>query len=108
MPNKCENRDKDFFIAQRMDQASGMKEAYQVCIKVCPIWKRIDARPEMSRKNIKNRNSFLYIENLKKQCRLVLPSSFDVEGKNFVGIAIAEAVKAQVRDLRYNKRQAIS
>ena len=68
-----------------------MKEAYQACIKVCPMWKDMYAALEKSRKNIKHRNGFLYVQNLNKQWRLDLPSTLNAEGKNFVEIVITEA-----------------
>ena len=68
-----------------------MKQAYQVCIKVCPVWKDIYAAPERSRKNIQHKNGFLYVQNLKKQQRLVLPITFTAKNENFLEIAIAEA-----------------
>ena len=43
------------------------------------------------RKNIKHRNGFLYVQNLNKQWRLVFPSTFNTEGKNFLEQAILEA-----------------
>jgi hypothetical protein len=77
IPNGWEddNGSKDFFIAQWLDQGSGMKQAYLACMKVCPIWKDIYAAPEKSRKNMKHRDGFLYVQNLNKQWRLVLPST---------------------------------
>ena len=71
-----------------------MKEAYQACIKECPIWTDIYAGPEKSRNNMKHRNGFLHVQNLNKQWRLVLPSTFNAKGKNFLEIAIAEAYAA--------------
>ena len=68
-----------------------MKEADQVCIKVCPIQKDMRAAPENSRKNMKDKNGFLYVQNLNKEWRLVLPGTFNSEGKNSLEIAIAEA-----------------
>ena len=68
-----------------------MKEAYQACLKVYPIWKDIYAAPEKSRKNMKHRNGFRYVQNLNKQWRLVLPSTFNAKGKNLLEIAITEA-----------------
>ena len=41
VPNGWEDRDKDIFIAQWIDQGSRMKEAYQSCINVCSIWRDI-------------------------------------------------------------------
>ena len=67
-----------------------MKEVHQACIKVCSIWTDINAGPEKSRKNMKDRNGFLYVQNLNKQWSLVLPSTFNTEGKNFLEIAIAK------------------
>ena len=40
---------------------------------------------------MKHRNGFLHVQNLNQQWRLVLPSTFNAEGKNFLEIAIAEA-----------------
>ena len=68
-----------------------MKEAYQRCVKVCPIWKDIHAAQEKSRKSRKYRNEFLYVQNLNKQWRLVLPGTFNTEDKNFLEIAIVKA-----------------
>ena len=39
---------------------------------------------------MKDRKGCLYVQNLNKQWRLVLPSTFNMEGKNFLEIAIAE------------------
>ena len=94
VPNGWEDVDKDFFIAQWIDQGLGMKDAYQACIKVCPIWKDIYAGPEKSKKNVKYRNGFMYVQNLNKQWRLVLPGIFNAKGKNFLEIAISEAYAA--------------
>ena len=71
-----------------------MKEAYQACIKICTIWTDIYVAPEKSRKNMKHRNEFLQVQNMNKQCRLVVPSTFNMEGKSFLAIAIAEAYAA--------------
>ena len=73
-----------------------MQEAYEACIKVCPIWKDIYTAPKNSRKNMKHRNGILNVQNLNKQWRLVLPSTFNAEDKNFLEIAIAEAHAATV------------
>ena len=40
---------------------------------------------------MKNRNGFLYVQNLNKQWRLVLPTTLNTEGKNVLEIAIAKA-----------------
>ena len=90
-PNGWEDGDQDFFIAQWIKHGSGVKEAYQACIKVCSIWKDIYTGPEMSSKNMKHRNVFLCLQNLNKQWRLVLPSTLNMEGRNFLEIAIAKA-----------------
>ena len=71
-----------------------MKEAYQACIKVCAVCKYIFAVPEKRRKNMKNRNGFLYGQNLNKQWTLVMPSAYNAGGKNFLEIEIAEAYAA--------------
>ena len=66
-----------------------MKEVYQACIFASPIWKDIYAVTAKCRKNMKNRNRLLYVQRLNKQWRLVLPRTFDAEGKNFLEIGIA-------------------
>ena len=43
---------------------------------------------------MKHINGFLYLQNLNKQWRLVLPSNFNAEDENFLAIAIAEAYAA--------------
>ena len=68
-----------------------MKEVYQACIQVCSIRKDIYAVPEKSRKNIEHRNGFLYVQNLNEQWWLILPRTFNAEGKNLLEIAIAQA-----------------
>ena len=40
---------------------------------------------------MKHKNGFLYVQNLNRQRRLVLPSTFNAEANNFLEIAIAEA-----------------
>ena len=67
VPNGWEDRDKDIFIALRIDLGSGMKEAYQACIKACLIWTHISTPPDKSSKNKKHRNRFLYVQNSNKQ-----------------------------------------
>ena len=68
-----------------------MKEVYQACIKVLPMQKDIYAVPDKSRRNMKNRNEFLYLWNLNRQWVLILPSTFIAEGKNFLKIVLAKA-----------------
>ena len=71
-----------------------MKETYQVCIKVCPIWKDIYGGLEKSRKNMKHRKGFPYDYNQNKQWRLVLVTTFHAEDKNLLPISFAEACAA--------------
>ena len=66
VPAGYEDADKDFFIAQWIDQDTGMKEVYQVSIKVCQIWKDIYAALDKSRQNIKHRNALPSVQNLSK------------------------------------------
>ena len=40
---------------------------------------------------MKHKNRFLYVQNLNRQRRLVLPSTFNAEANNFLEIAIAKA-----------------
>ena len=65
-----------------------MKEAYVACIKVCPVWKDIYATPNPGHNSIQD--GFLYCRP-DKQWKLVLATSFDYNGNNFLEIAIQEA-----------------
>jgi len=78
----------DLHVAAWLDQEEGLKEGYVACIKVCPVWKDIYATPNLTHHSI--RDGFLYCRP-DKQWKLVLPTSFVYNGKNFLEIAIQEA-----------------
>jgi len=69
-----------------------LKEAHVAWIKVCPLWKVICATPNPRDHSIKD--GFLYC-GPDNQWKLVLPTSFDYNGKNFLEIAIQEAYDAR-------------
>ena len=56
---------------------------------------------------MKHTNGFWYVQNLNKQWRLVLPSTFNAKGKNFLEIAIAEAHAATAYDGIQKTMQAL-
>ena len=64
--------------------------------------------PEKSSKNMTYRNGFQHVYNLNKEWRLVLPSTFITEGKNFLEIAIAEAHVATVHCIIKKTRKALT
>ena len=66
-----------------------VKEDYQICIKICPIWKDVYTVPERSSKNIKYRKGIPYVQSLNKKWRLVLTNTFNTDSEDFFGITIA-------------------
>jgi len=61
-------------------------------MRSCPIWRDLYASPVPAHTVIKN--GFLYAKNKDKEWRLVLPSTFKFDGKNYLELAIAEAHEA--------------
>ena len=78
VPNGWEDSDKQLFIAQWINQGCGIKEANQAYIMVCTIGKDIYVAPEKSRKNMNNTNQVLFVKQVNKQLRLVLPNTMMV------------------------------
>lgn len=57
---------------------------------------------------MKYRNVCMSLQNLSKQCRLVLPGIFSTEGKKFLEVAIAEANAATDYDKIKKTMKAIT
>jgi len=55
-----------------------------------PMWSQIYNAPERM-KGVSKDNGFLYKKNKKGELRLVLPSTFDMKGKNYFEVTIKEA-----------------
>ena len=67
-----------------------IRDAYIACIRICPRWSQLYNAPE-GKKGVSKDNGFLYKKNEKGEWRLVLPSTFNMNGKNYLEDAIKEA-----------------
>jgi len=82
--------DPDFYLVAHVDKDDKMREAYITCIGICPMWSHLYNVPKVKQVVSKD-NGFLYKKNEKGEWRLVLPSTFDMNGKNYLEDAIKEA-----------------
>ena len=64
-----------------------------MCINVYLIQMYIYLLLANRRNNMKYTNGFLYVQKRNKQCKLLLPGTFNIEDKNFLEIGNAEAFK---------------
>jgi len=82
--------DPDFYLVAHVDKDDRMRDAYIACIRICPMWSQLYNAPE-GKKGVSKDNGFLHKKNEKGEWRLVLPSTFDMNGKNYLKDAIKEA-----------------
>jgi len=82
--------DPDFYLVAHVDKDDRMRDAYIVCIRICPMWSQLYNGPE-GKKGVSKDNGFLYKKNEKGEWSLVLPSTFDMNGKNYLEDAIKES-----------------
>jgi len=80
----------DFYLAAHVDKDNRVRDAYIACIRICPMWSQLYNAPEL-KKGVSKDNRFLYKKNEKGEWRLVLPSTFDMNGKNYLEDVIKEA-----------------
>ena len=57
--------DRDFYIAEWIDQGNEVKTAYQACMRSCPTWRDLYASLVPAHTVIKN--GFLYAKNKDKE-----------------------------------------
>jgi len=88
--NDCPKDDPDFYLVAHVDKDDRMRDPYIACIRICPMWSQLYNAPE-GKKGVSKDNGFLYKTNEKVERRLVLPSTFDMNGKNYLEDAIKEA-----------------
>jgi len=82
--------DPDFYLVAHIDKDDRMSGAYIVCIRICPMWSQLYYAPE-GKKGVSKDNRFFNKKNEKGEWRLVLPSMFDMNSKNYLDNAIKEA-----------------
>jgi len=79
--------DPDFYLAAYVDNDDRMRDAHIACIRICPMWSQL-YNALQGKKGVSKDNGFLYKKNEKGEWRLVLPSTFDMNGKNYLEAAI--------------------
>jgi len=82
--------DPDLYLVAHIDKDDRMRDAYIACIRICPMWSQIYNAPE-GEKGVSKDNGFLYKKNEKGEWRLDLPSTFNMNGKNYIKDVIKEA-----------------
>jgi len=82
--------DPDFYLVAHIDKDDRMRDAYITYIRICPMCSQLYNAPE-GKKGVSKDNGFLYKKNEKGEWRLVLLSTFDLNGKKYLEDAIKKA-----------------
>jgi len=82
--------DADFYLIANIDKDDRMRDAYITCIRISLMWSQL-YNPAKGNKGVSKDDGFLYKKNEKGEWRLVLPSTFDINSKNYLEAAIKEA-----------------
>jgi len=82
--------DPDFYLVAHVDKDDRMRDPYIACITICHMWSQIFNTPE-GKKGVSKDNEFWYKKNEKGEWRLVLLSTFNMNGTNYLEDAIKEA-----------------
>jgi len=85
--------DPDLYLVAHVDKDDTMRDDYIACIRICPMWRQLYNALE-GKKGVSKDNGFLYKKNEKGEWRLVLPSTFHMNGKNYLEDAINEPYNA--------------
>jgi len=89
--------DPDLYLITHIDKDDRMRDAYIACIRIFPVWSQLYNAPE-GKKEVSKDNGFLYKKNEKREWRMVLPSTFDMNSKNYLEDAIKEAHDPMAHD----------
>jgi len=82
--------DPDFYLVAHVDKHDRMRDAYIACIRICHMRSQLYNAPDV-KKGVSKNNGFLYKKNEKGEWRLVLPSTFDMNCKNYLEDTSKEA-----------------
>jgi len=82
--------DADFYLIAHVEKDDRIRGPYIACTRICSIRSQLYNAPE-GKKGVSKDNGFLYKKNEKGEWRLVLPSTCDMNGKNYLEDAIKEA-----------------
>ena len=82
--------DSDFYLVAHVDKDDRIRNAYIACIRICPMWSQLYNTPG-GKKEVSKDNGFLSKKKEKGEWRLVLPSTCDMNGKNYCEDAIKQA-----------------
>jgi len=93
--------DPDFYLVVQVDKDDRMRNAYIACISIYPMWSQLYNTPQ-GKKGVSKDKGFLYKENEKREWRLVLPMTCDMNGKNYLEATIKATHDAMAHG-RYEK-----
>ena len=82
--------DPDFDLVAHDDKDDRMRDAYITCIRIYPMCSQL-YNSRQGKEGVSKENGFLYKNNEKGVWRLVLPSTFAWNGKNYFEAALKEA-----------------
>jgi len=82
--------DPNFNLVAHVDKDDRMRDAYIACIRICPMWSQLYNAPER-KEGVSKDSGFLYKKNEKGEWRLGLPSTFNLNGKNYLEAVFKEA-----------------
>jgi len=82
--------DLDFYLAAHVDKDDRMRNIYITCIRICPMWSQLYNAPQ-GKKELSTDTGFLYKKKEKGEWRLVLASTFEMNGKKYLEAIIKQA-----------------
>jgi len=82
--------DPDFYLVPHVDKDDRMRDAYIACIRICPMWNQLYNAPQ-GKKGLSKDNGILHKKSEKGEWRLLLPTMFSMNCKNYLEAAINEA-----------------
>ena len=82
--------DSDIYLVAYINKDDRMRHAYIAWITISPMWSQLYNARE-GKKGVSKDNGFLYKKNEIEEWRLALPSTFDMNSKNYLEDAIKEA-----------------
>jgi len=88
--NKGPKEYPDFYLVAHVVKDERIRDTYITCIRICPMWSQLYNTSE-GKKAVSKDNGLLYKKNEKGEWRLVLPTTFYLNGRNYLEHAIKEA-----------------
>jgi len=87
----------DFSLIAHVNKDDTMRDTYIACIRICLMWSQLYNAPK-GKKGVSKDNGFLQKKNEEGEWRWVLPSTFNMNGENYLDDAIKEAHDAMAHE----------